>query len=319
MTDTLDVVEEAVETVARIPKLRLNGTTTKQQVAILTVTALTGAVVGGVATYFGNAKRLEYKYRLIKDQEVEEARNFYMRLGKVGEFSEPPKGPVEEAADASASYAPSDEGKPENPEKGERPRIRTDVIDYTRFSTPAAEAPKPSEEDLIPREEELQRVADGMVKLHSSQPNRLPAEIEHLFRRSADAYGFDYDAELERRKRLPIDAPYLITFDEFATNVHDIPQDHLVYWTKDQTLSDSRELVVEKDTVGRNNLARFGEGSADPNVVYVHNPVLEIDYEISLSQDSYAAAVHEIDFTTGGQLEHSDGPPRRKRMRPHEG
>jgi hypothetical protein len=56
---TLDVVEENVQTVARIPRLRLNGTTTKQQITILAVTALTGAAVATVATYVVTKKRMQ--------------------------------------------------------------------------------------------------------------------------------------------------------------------------------------------------------------------------------------------------------------------
>lgn len=64
---TLDVVDENVQTVKRIPRLRLNGTTTKQQITILAFTAITGAAVAGVATY------VVMKRRAAKDVSMREA------------------------------------------------------------------------------------------------------------------------------------------------------------------------------------------------------------------------------------------------------
>lgn len=69
---TLDVVEENVDTVARIPRLRLNGTTTKQQITILTFMAAAGAAVGGIATYVVMKKRAKQDLSVVtsspKDQ-----------------------------------------------------------------------------------------------------------------------------------------------------------------------------------------------------------------------------------------------------------
>jgi hypothetical protein len=55
---TLDVAEDQLETVKRIPKLRLNGTTRAQQVTIITFTLAAGAAAGATATYVIVKKKL---------------------------------------------------------------------------------------------------------------------------------------------------------------------------------------------------------------------------------------------------------------------
>jgi hypothetical protein len=312
----MDVVEETLGTLERIPRFALNGTTRKQQVIILATTALTGAVVGGVASFFGTKKKLEYKYKEIKDEEVEQHRQFYMRLGKAGPFSEP-KSSVEAAADAVEGYTPTP-----GTNVVERPKVakKPPAVDYTQFSGPKdlSEAV----EDIVANDEAvdektLVKVAEHMASVQTNQA-QLPPDIEHVFRVAAHRQGFDYDKELLLRRSLPADTPYLITEEEFNTNLPDNEQDSLVFWLEDTTLSDSREMVVEKDVVGRANLARFGEGTDDPNMVYVHNPVHKIDYEIVRTSQSYAKMVHDIDI--GGELEHSDDDmPRRRRNRRHDG
>lgn len=86
---TLDVVEpavdavgETVEAVERIPNLRLNGTTRKQQIIILTFTAAASALVSGVVVGKIVQKRMTLKYEAIITQELAEAKAFYQQLSK---------------------------------------------------------------------------------------------------------------------------------------------------------------------------------------------------------------------------------------------
>lgn len=73
---------EIVETVERIPRLRLNGTTKKQQILILGVTAGVSAVVTGAIVWKVVQKRETLRYEAILEQELAETRAFYQGLQK---------------------------------------------------------------------------------------------------------------------------------------------------------------------------------------------------------------------------------------------
>ena len=82
---TMDVVEETVETLERIPKGYLNGTSTAKAYTILGITALAGAATGGLITYKLTGRNLRLKYAEIAKQEIQEARDFYRtQVGKDG-------------------------------------------------------------------------------------------------------------------------------------------------------------------------------------------------------------------------------------------
>lgn len=85
----VDVVEETAETLERIPKVNLNGTTKKQQVFILLATATFAAVGGAVLGASVAAKRFKLKYEEIAEQEIEEARRYYSVLHKDGKLGDP--------------------------------------------------------------------------------------------------------------------------------------------------------------------------------------------------------------------------------------
>lgn len=86
---TIDVVEEQIETIERIPKLALNGTTKRQQMVILGVTAVVSALVAGGTTYILASRRLKVRYEKIAEQEIADAKKFYSVLHKKDEFADP--------------------------------------------------------------------------------------------------------------------------------------------------------------------------------------------------------------------------------------
>lgn len=88
---TLDVVEEQIETVARIPKVHLNGTTKQQQFIILGVTTTVGVIIGIVFGYKASQGRLKLKYEKIANDEIAGAKSFYGRLHKTDEELQSPE------------------------------------------------------------------------------------------------------------------------------------------------------------------------------------------------------------------------------------
>jgi hypothetical protein len=70
-------------------------------------------------------------------------------------------------------------------------------------------------------------------------------------------------------------------------------------------------IVPDVDaTVGVENMLRFGHGSGDPNVVYIRNPKLEADFEVTRSAGKYAKEV--LGYDDGEHLQHSRGREPRK-------
>ena len=116
---------------------------------------------------------------------------------------------------------------------------------------------------------------------------------------------------VEQQNRGPVH-PYIIHKDEHMANDDEFEQVTLTYFAGDDVLSDERDTVIaEPDViVGLDNLQKFGFGSNDPNVVYIRNPRLEVDYEVIRSEGSFAQEVHGFQ---GDDLQHSER--RRRRVR----
>lgn len=116
---------------------------------------------------------------------------------------------------------------------------------------------------------------------------------------------------VEQQNRGPIH-PYIIHQDEHMANDDDYTQVTLTYFMGDDVLADERDTVIaEPDAiVGLGNLQQFGHGSNDPNIVYIRNPRLEVDYEVIRSEGTFAQEVHGF---SGDDLQHSER--RRRRVR----
>lgn len=87
-------------------------------------------------------------------------------------------------------------------------------------------------------------------------------------------------------------APYVINVVEYNdTNLH-FDKSTIYYYNLDDTLVDeNEEPIADVDMVIGDGLMRFGEGSDDPDIVYVRNEKLAIDYEVIRSEKSYQETV----------------------------
>lgn len=258
--ETLDVVEETLDTLERIPKVNLNGTTKKQQYIILGVTAVVSAAAGGGVAYFFANRHLRLKYEAIAEKEVADAKKYYSALHKKAEFSDP----VETAT-----------------------RVITDLEQYAETVDELGYG-----SDL--GYSESQETKDELVT-----PSPVPEEAEvvrqsHLKNVFTEADNsddeFDYETEMRNRS---VDAPYIITHDEFYENEPDYQQVTLTYFEGDDVLMDEKDQPISDTdaTVGDANLTRFGHGSKDKNIVHVRNDKLELVFEIIRSDGEYVQEV----------------------------
>lgn len=112
----------------------------------------------------------------------------------------------------------------------------------------------------------------------------------NVFQESVSIKGWNQEEEESERTD---SAPYIISWDEFKKNQPDYIQTVLTYFEADGVLVDEKDVPIDQTdmTVGDGALTRFGHGSRDNNIVYVRNPVLDMDFEIVRTPKSYEEEV----------------------------
>ena len=114
------------------------------------------------------------------------------------------------------------------------------------------------------------------------------------------------DASLEKPMTVNIfeahqDRPYPISVEEFMDDSEDYEKVSLTYYDEDSVLADDREQTINNAEylVGEDALLMFGDSAAelfnDPNTVYVRNPKMRVDFEISFNAGSYSVLVLGLD------------------------
>lgn len=88
--------------------------------------------------------------------------------------------------------------------------------------------------------------------------------------------------------------PYLISIDEFMDDEETpFSKVDMTFFEGDETLVDTRDQIIpDIDTVvGSNNLNRFGEGTTDPDQMYIRNERLEMDIELTRDEGTYTRKI----------------------------
>lgn len=116
-------------------------------------------------------------------------------------------------------------------------------------------------------------------------------EARNVFATYAD--NSTWDQEAEETQRDP-NKPYIISAEEFFENAPDYIQTQLNWFEEDGVLADTSDKPADEFIVGEDNLEKFGHGSKDPNIVYIRNDAMDMDFEVSRSEGRYAEQVHGI-------------------------
>jgi hypothetical protein len=88
------------------------------------------------------------------------------------------------------------------------------------------------------------------------------------------------------------DEPYVISLAEFHNDEEDFDKITVRYFEEDETLTEElRKETMPLDSVGVENLDRFGVGSQNEDVVYIRNEQLQIDFEVIRDEGSYTSSV----------------------------
>lgn len=116
---------------------------------------------------------------------------------------------------------------------------------------------------------------------------RLPVNIW-----SATADG-EWDFEFELNNRNPTE-PYVIHQDEFMADEMDFRQSTITYYEGDDIMADENDTPIYNysDVVGA---LKFGHGSKDPNVVYIRNETMRMEWEILKHRGKFSLEVAGIE------------------------
>lgn len=124
-------------------------------------------------------------------------------------------------------------------------------------------------------------------------PSEQVAKVVNIFRRTEQG-----DEEVDEPETMDDqDVPFIISQKVFMQNDPEHTQCTVTWFELDKVLIDEREDRLDDydNMVGANNLERFGHKSNDPNVVYVRNDSLQMDFEILLSRGKYTKDVLGLD------------------------
>lgn len=105
------------------------------------------------------------------------------------------------------------------------------------------------------------------------------------------------------------DHPYLISIDEFMEDEQTYDKITLTYFEDDDTLIEEKDeqLVPDVDnTVGEDNLTKFGLNPKDRDTIHVRNERLECDFEITRDTRAYTEVI------LGVRVDPEDKPGPRK-------
>lgn len=217
---------------------------------------VTGGLIGAVSGYYLATKDLEAEYQKRLEEEMKATREFYEKATEVRKFIQD-----------------------ERPE----PEELVEKLVPDRIAPQAARAIKQYQGVFQTGE-----VKDPVVE------ETVAVITRNVFHERTVESSEEMERDIRNRTE---EAPYVISQEEYQENGLEHEQQTLTYYAGDNVLADQTDAVIEDvdDTIGLNNLAKFGHRSGDRNTVLVRNCALEWDYEIVWSDGKFAVEVLGLD------------------------
>lgn len=242
---------------------------------------LAGGVIGGMLMGYGLAqKRLEAKIRAEAEEEINAVRDMYFEKSRKLQSQRPPvqvhKETIQEVMEKAGYVSPTEDREVAEAEAGEE-----------------------------------------QVALENEQE----PEIRNVFH-AGDIADWDWDVEKAYREQLSEETeglgPYVLHRDEYFPNENGWEQVSLTYFEGDDVLADDHDTPVDDQDamVGLGNLAKFGHGSGDPNIVYVRNPELQLEIEIIHSDGEFSKQRRGIPIEEPERDKHGRFKPRNDQSPP---
>lgn len=115
--------------------------------------------------------------------------------------------------------------------------------------------------------------------------------------------GWDHDTELSQRNGVE---PYILHADEYIEDEMGFTQETVTFYEGDEIMVDSHDTPMYGWSKIMGEL-RFGHGSKDPNVVYIRNEGIEMEWEVLRHTGSYSIEVRglEADEEVEQEIRHS--------------
>lgn len=162
------------------------------------------------------------------------------------------------------------------------------------------EVPQPEpdvEEELVDVEEIIDEVNSNVSEQidynkvepeDEDEPEVEVTVVRNVFQSAPDDQ-WVYDDEIALREQNPGD-PYVIHHDEFMNNEKDYSQETLTYYKGDDIVADQEDKPIY-NYAGLMGSLKFGHGSGDPNVVYIRNDSIHMEWEVLLHESSFEVEV----------------------------
>lgn len=138
-------------------------------------------------------------------------------------------------------------------------------------------------EDPIPVITTAPNFPKAEILPHIAQPEDTTT---HNIFENSDPY-WNQEAEMSNRSK---EAPYVIHCEEYIADEMGYRQTTVTYYAGDDILVDESEVPVHNHT-GLMGELPFGHGSNDPNIVYIRNEAIHMEWEVLRDLDSYQNVV----------------------------
>ncbi|UVK59344.1 membrane protein [Gordonia phage Pherobrine] len=286
----------------------------KQTVMVLTTSAMS-LVVGTLLGHIWTKKYVTDQYEGVISEEVAKAKAFYSQRNKTGEFSDPVAlaesligsetdefgDPVDTDSDPEDDDYIVVEGKPFREMIDPEDRVNYNALSKD-YNGPAVEREQYT--DKPPEHQEGESMADYERRVMEAAHERVAAvidrvggtdiseEVEEVVSNVFETNGVEKLAVADTSSR-GSGRPYIISVSEFMDNDTEYNQNTLSYYEGDNVLTDEADQPISnvEGIVGMKNLELFGDGSGDPNIVFVRNDKMQVDFEIARSFGTYAEEV----------------------------
>lgn len=139
--------------------------------------------------------------------------------------------------------------------------------------------------DCVDIARETNVLKGGLVD--SEPPDDDDDDFETLVISNHDDGDWDYEAELSTRDPR---APYVIHQEEFINDEMGYHQETLSYYAGDDIMADTDDTPIYNYS-GLMGELKFGHGSRDPNVVYIRNDAIHMEWEVLLNPGAFSEEV----------------------------
>lgn len=164
----------------------------------------------------------------------------------------------------------------------------------------------PHHMDYVNFERQAIPLADEILEapFKTLEPERAVSEVRNIFDNLKKGDDSFFSAE-EMLNRTP-EKPYVLHVTEFINRESGFDQSTLTYFAKDGVVVDELNEPLE-DWVATLGPLKFGHGTNDRNAVYIRNEKLQHEFEVLLSEGSYAEEVmgQEAELKIEDELKHS--------------